>query len=153
MSFTYEYPRPAVTVDAAIFRESAGKWEILLIKRGNEPFLGMWALPGGFVEMEETLEEAIDRELKEETGLERISLQQLHTFSKIDRDPRHRTISTVFIGITKPDISMAQAGDDASDAEWFDIRDLPALAFDHEDVLKLAVPKLSRFTYGKALPE
>lgn len=144
MSYTYEYPRPAVTVDAAIFRESGGKWEILLIKRGREPYLGMWALPGGFVEMEETLEEAIHRELMEETRLEGIFLEQLHTFSKTDRDPRHRTISTVFMGTIPPDsTARAEAGDDASEVQWFDINKLPALAFDHNEVLEMAISRLS----------
>jgi 8-oxo-dGTP diphosphatase len=142
MKYTYDYPRPAVTVDAAIFRRSGENWEILLIKRGREPFLGMWALPGGFVEMDETLEEAVERELEEETGLTGIVLQQLHTFSKVNRDPRHRTISTVFWGLLNEKSIKLEAGDDASALGWFGINDLPEMAFDHKDVMKLANEKL-----------
>jgi 8-oxo-dGTP diphosphatase len=131
-----------MTVDAAIFRRSGDIWEILLIKRGREPFLGMWALPGGFVEMDETLEEAVERELEEETGLSGIILQQLHTFSKVNRDPRHRTISTVFWGLFNENSDTPEAGDDASALEWFDIFGLPKLAFDHLEVLTLAIQKL-----------
>jgi 8-oxo-dGTP diphosphatase len=142
MKYWYEYPRPAVTVDAAIFRKKDTGWQILLIQRGKEPFFGMWALPGGFVDMDENLEEAVERELKEETGLAGIDLEQLHTFSAIGRDPRFRTISTVFWGITSPDRSQAVAGDDASDAEWFGIDQLPKIAFDHEEVIKMALNKI-----------
>jgi len=142
LKYTYDYPRPAVTVDAAIFRRHSGSWEILLIQRGREPFKGMWALPGGFVEMDETLEEAVVRELKEETGLEGIHLEQLHTFSAVNRDPRHRTISTIFWGISTMELSNALAGDDASDAKWHEIDRLPELAFDHAEVMSYAVKKL-----------
>jgi 8-oxo-dGTP diphosphatase len=142
MKYSYTYPRPAVTVDAAIFRKTDTGWEILLIKRGNEPFLGMWALPGGFVDMDETLEQAVVRELQEETGLQGINLEQLHTFSAVNRDPRHRTISTVFLGIIPGLQLKAVAGDDALDARWFRVDQLPELAFDHADVMKFALQKL-----------
>jgi 8-oxo-dGTP diphosphatase len=141
-SYIYDYPRPAMTVDAAIFRKQAGSWQVLLIQRGGEPFKGMWALPGGFVEMDETLEEAVVRELKEETGLEGIHLEQLHTFSAINRDPRHRTISTIFWGIATLEQSKAVAGDDASEVKWFEIDRLSEMAFDHAEVMSYAVKKL-----------
>ena len=141
MSFTYAYPRPAVTVDAAVFKETGSGIEILLIQRGNEPFKDGWALPGGFMDMEETLEEAIYRELAEETGLKRIKLQQLQAFSTLDRDPRGRTITIVFYGMLL-DEQQATAGDDASDASWFPIDSLPELAFDHAEVISIAIRKM-----------
>ena len=100
MSYSYDYPRAAVTVDAAVFCSFDTGLFVLLIQRDRPPFEGMWALPGGFVDMHETLEEAVARELNEETGLAGILLEQLHTFSSLNRDPRHRTISTVFTGTT-----------------------------------------------------
>jgi 8-oxo-dGTP diphosphatase len=138
MAYTYAYPRPAVTVDAAVFRKTGGNVDILLIQRGGEPFKGGWALPGGFVDMDETLEEAVHRELEEETGLKEIDLRQLHAFSALDRDPRGRTISVVFTGLLKND-QNAKAGDDAADVRWFGVENLPSLAFDHADVITMAL--------------
>lgn len=135
--FVYEYPRPAYTVDALIF--SADN-KILLIQRKNPPFKGLWALPGGFVDMDETIETAASRELEEETGLKGIELQQMHTFSAVDRDPRGRTISTVFIGFTGYSGDCEVIGkDDAAQASWFSLSSLPELAFDHEEVIKYGV--------------
>jgi len=141
MSYTYEYPRPAVTVDAAVFRKTGDQWQILLINRKNPPFQGMWALPGGFVDVDETLEEAAERELLEETGLKNTNLQQLHTFSAPKRDPRHRTISTVFLGVAG-DEELVIAGDDAGEVRWFPIQELPSLAFDHNEVIDMAITRL-----------
>jgi 8-oxo-dGTP diphosphatase len=98
MPFSYDYPRPALTVDAVVFRKSHGLLEVLLIRRKHNPFKGMWALPGGFIDMEETVEEAVVRELEEETHLKVEGLQQLHTFSALNRDPRGRTVSVTFLG-------------------------------------------------------
>lgn len=140
MPFTYAYPRPAMTVDALIFSE--GKDMVLLIQRGKPPFTGQWALPGGFVGMEETLEEAIARELQEETGLTGLKLSQFHAFSAVDRDPRHRTISVVFIGYADPGKAAIAAGDDASDVRWFSVGELPGLAFDHQEIIGMAVDKM-----------
>lgn len=145
MNFVYAYPRPSVTVDATIFRKVKSGIEILLIQRGREPFKGGWALPGGFLDMEETLEEAIHRELEEETGLKGIELKQLHAFSSLHRDPRGRTISVVFIGILQNN-QQAVAGDDASAVNWFHLNNLPYLAFDHSEVIKLAVDHLRQPT-------
>ncbi|HNX44812.1 MAG TPA: NUDIX hydrolase [Bacteroidales bacterium] len=144
MPYTYEYPRPAVTVDAAVFRASESGYEVLLIRRGNEPFRGMWALPGGFVNMDETLEEAVARELKEETSLDGVEMEQLHTFSAVNRDPRHRTISTVFYGILNNSSMEAEAGDDASETRWFHIGSLPPMAFDHNRVIGMAVKRIGK---------
>jgi 8-oxo-dGTP diphosphatase len=138
--YTYQYPRPTVTVDIIVLRKNMT--EILLIKRLNPPFEGNWALPGGFLDMNETLEEAAVRELKEETGLSGISLQQLHAFSALDRDPRHRTISVVFYGILAGNHADAVAGSDAKEAKWFNLNHLPPLAFDHDYILEIAFEKL-----------
>jgi 8-oxo-dGTP diphosphatase len=138
--YVYDWPRPMVTVDAVVFDISGDRPKILLIKRGNEPFKGQWAFPGGFVEMDEELETAAVRELAEETGLTSVKLEQLHTFGKCGRDPRGRNITIVFIGITKN--SKIKSGDDAADARWFSIDDLPQMGFDHNDVAATAIKKL-----------
>ena len=135
MSYTYKYPRPSLTVDAALFRKEKGEDQILLIRRKFSPHQGKWALPGGFVDMDETLEQSVARELEEETGISGIDLKQLKAFSSLERDPRGRTISVVFWGEAKEGTSP-KAGDDAAKAQWFNLSDLPPLAFDHHEVVK-----------------
>lgn len=142
MPFTYDYPRPMVTVDAVVFKKTEEGMEVLLIQRKHYPFEGMWALPGGFVDMDETAEEAIKRELEEETSLIMDNLQQLHAFSALGRDPRGRTISITFFGIAETENSDVQGGDDASDARWFQVDQLPLLAFDHIEAVKKALAKI-----------
>ncbi len=142
MSYTYDYPRPALTVDAVVFRKTSNRLEVLLIQRNNYPFAGMWALPGGFVEMEETIEEAVARELEEETTLKVEGLKQLHTFSELGRDPRGRTISVTFYGTTSFENSKVTGGDDAADAKWFSINEIPRLAFDHISAVQMAIEKI-----------
>jgi len=136
MSFTYQFARPAVTVDIIIFRLSENIPEVLLIKRGNEPYKGQWALPGGFVDKDEALEHAADRELEEETSLKDILLTQMHTFGSPGRDPRGHTVSVVYVGYL-PEGDTAKAGDDATEAEWFKLDNLPAMAFDHNMVVEM----------------
>jgi 8-oxo-dGTP diphosphatase len=139
--YIYEWPRPMVTVDAAVFDVSGKTPKVLLIKRGNEPFKGQWAFPGGFVNMDEELEDAAARELEEETGLKGVELQQLHTFGKCGRDPRGRNITIVFIGATED--TKVKGGDDAAEACWFDIDNLPEnMAFDHDNVAAIAIAKV-----------
>ncbi len=138
MAHTYTYPRPALTVDAVVFRQSENSREVLLIQRKHAPFEGGWALPGGFIDMDETLEDAVARELKEETAIEGVALKQLHTFSALDRDPRGRTISVVFWGLLEQE-QIARAGDDAQKAVWYSIHQLPDLAFDHLEVIQMAI--------------
>ena len=135
MSYTYAYPRPSVTADIAIFSNNNENQQILLIRRGNNPFKGQWALPGGFIEMDETLAAAAVRELKEETGLSIPGLTQFRTYGDPGRDPRGRTISVVFYGFANPAKVKVAGGDDAADARWFSVDALPALAFDHEEIL------------------
>jgi len=142
MTYSYKYPRPAVTADIVIINTIQEKQFVLLIERKHSPFERMWALPGGFLEMDETLEAAALRELQEETGISGVELTQLHTFSKVDRDPRHRTITTVFIGFTDINTADPEAGDDAAKVQWFDINHLPALAFDHKEVMEMVKMKL-----------
>ena len=134
MPFTYPYPRPSVTVDCLIIKKS----DVLLIQRDNSPYEGSWALPGGFIEMEETLEKAACRELQEETGIDYIKLKQWRTFDDLDRDPRGRTISVVFTGYLPDSNIKLKAASDARNAKWFNINDLPELAFDHSEILQLA---------------
>ncbi len=141
MSYCYEYPRPAVTADIIILKKADNKQFVLLIERKQPPFEGMWALPGGFLDMNETLEEAALRELHEETGITGIELNQFHTFSTVNRDPRHRTITTVFIGYTDENAASPIAADDAAKAEWFSLDKLPPLAFDHGMVMEMVKEK------------
>lgn len=137
MPYTYPYPRPAVTVDAVIFRVQNEQKEVLLIQRKHPPFEHQWALPGGFVEMDENLETAAKRELKEETGLTDIPLHQFFAFGNPGRDPRHRTISIAYWGEQKEPQEL-QAGDDAKNARWFSLDKLPDTAFDHKDIIATA---------------
>jgi 8-oxo-dGTP diphosphatase len=143
--YIYDWPRPMVTVDALVFSKSQNKTNVLLIQRGNPPFKSCWAIPGGFVEMDEELENAAQRELKEETGLDNVKLHQLRTFGKPGRDPRGRQITIVFTGIIENGDKNVQGGDDAEKAEWFNINNLPEnLAFDHSEVIEYAVKALKR---------
>ena len=136
--YCYSYPRPAVTVDIIILRNPCESPEILLIQRLNHPFQNHWAIPGGFVDMDETLEQAAIRELEEETGLSEIILNQFKTYSAVNRDPRGRTISVVFMGLAQME-SKIMAGDDAKNACWYKINDLPPLAFDHSQIIEEAL--------------
>lgn len=132
--YTYKYPRPALTVDAIVLKKESR--QLLLIQRGIEPFMGKWALPGGFVEMDELLVDACRRELIEETGLEIGDLTQFMAADKVDRDPRGRTISVLFFGSVSED-AVVKGGDDAREARWFPIDKLPELAFDHGELIEL----------------
>ena len=129
----------SITVDAVVFRKNDKDLELLLIQRKNEPFKNQWALPGGFLEVDEELETGAKRELKEETGLHIQRLTQLRAFGELGRDPRGRTISVAFYGYAEGDTTV-KASDDAKGAQWFPVSELPKLAFDHakiiEDVLK-----------------
>ncbi len=143
--YTYDWPRPMVTVDIVVFAFFRNKPKLLLINRGKEPFKGKWAVPGGFVELDEELEQAAARELAEETGLVNIPLEQMHTFGKCGRDPRGRQISIVFMGVAKKVPDRIKAGDDAAKVRWFDIEKLPQdMAFDHREIVKFGVRKLKR---------
>lgn len=142
MPFTYEFPRPALTVDAVVFGFDGSGLQILLIQRGLEPFAGQWALPGGFVHDDETLEAAVRRELEEETSVHAVYLEQFHAFSAIDRDPRERVVSVAFWALVRKSDHRAAAATDAADAQWFPITDLPSLAFDHADIAAAAITQL-----------
>lgn len=137
--YIYEWPRPMVTVDAVILRRMENDTQVLLIKRGDEPFKDCWSLPGGFIEMDEELEDAAARELKEEAGISGVKLEQMRTYGTVGRDPRGRQISVVFRGMLKSE-KRIKAGDDAADVKWFSIRKLPKkMGFDHRRIIKDAV--------------
>ena len=140
--YQYKYEHPAVTTDCVIFTYEDWKLKVLLVKRGGEPYKGEWALPGGFLRGDETARDGALRELKEETALEASAIGELGVFSKPDRDPRERVITIAFYALVKP--SKVQGGDDADEAAWFPIDDLPQLAFDHADIIHSALERLKR---------
>jgi ADP-ribose pyrophosphatase YjhB (NUDIX family) len=142
MPHTYKYPRAALTVDCVVFGFDEGELKVLLIQRALEPFKGRWALPGGFVHVEETLDAAARRELTEETGLKDVFLEQLYTFGAVDRDPRERIVSVAYYALVKLSDYRAKAATDAANAEWFPISNTPKLAFDHAEILATALARL-----------
>lgn len=143
MAYTYEFPRPAVTVDCVIFGLDEGnKLKVLLIQRAHDPFAEYWALPGGYVEMEETLETAALRELEEETGVRNVFIEQLYTFGDPGRDPRGRVISVAYYALVNLGEHPVQAASDARKVQWFELEALPPLAFDHRQILTVAVDRL-----------
>jgi 8-oxo-dGTP diphosphatase len=142
MPFSYQYPRAALTVDCVVLGYDEGELRVLLIERGLEPFKGRWALPGGFVRLEETLDQAARRELAEETGLTDVFLEQLYSFGEVDRDPRERVVSVAYYALVKLSDHRAKAATDAADAKWFPVSSLPKLAFDHSDILATALARL-----------
>ena len=144
MPYTYEYPRPSVTVDCVVFGLDleAEDLKVLLIRRKHEPFAGRWAFPGGFAEMDETLEQSAKRELQEETGISRLYLEQLYTFGDPGRDPRGRTVSVAYYALVNLADHRVQAATDARDAAWFSVSDTPSLAFDHDSILAAALERL-----------
>ncbi len=136
--YTYEYPHPAVTIDCVIFGFNGRDLNILLVERGIAPFKGSWALPGGFLKMDETVEECAKRELKEETNISEVFLEQFHTFSSVHRDPRERVITVAFYALIRQGDYDVVGGDDASQARWFEQNELPPLAFDHDEIISMA---------------
>ena len=139
MAYTYEYPRPAVTADCIVITKEAEP-KVLLIERGGEPFKGCWALPGGFMNMDETTEQCAFRELEEETGLKIGEVHQIGAYSRVDRDPRGRTITVAYLAVVDAPIAV-KGQDDAAKAQWFPLSALPELAFDHEEIMRDAIKK------------
>lgn len=142
MSNTYEYPRPALTVDAVVFGLDDEDLRVLLIQRDIEPFEGKWALPGGFVHAGESIEQAVARELEEETGLKQVFLEQLYTFGDPERDPRGWVVSVAFFALVKLSDHNVQAATDARNVAWFPVGEMPELAFDHKTILETARDRL-----------
>lgn len=143
-----KFPKPAVTVDVVIFTIKNNELKVLLVKRGIEPFKGMWAIPGGFIKMDESLEDAARRELKEETGVANIYLEQLYTFGDVDRDPRDRVVTVSYIALINSDNVKLSASTDVSDAQWFSVLKLPKLGFDHRKIIEYALRRLKwKFGY------
>lgn len=143
MPYTYDYPRPSVTVDCVIFGlDDQQVLNMLLIQRQKDPFAGFWALPGGFVDLDEDLETAALRELAEETGVQDLFIEQLYTFGAPDRDPRGRVISVAYYALVNPEKHPVRAASDAQRAEWYPVDQLPPLAFDHHQIFQVALDRL-----------
>jgi len=141
--YTYSHPRPALSVDVVIFSLRDSQLQVLLIQRAGEPFQGMWALPGGFVRMDESLEEAASREMQEETGLQEAYLEQLYTYGEPSRDPRGRVVTVAYFALIQADaVFRKEGGSDASQALWYPINTLPDLAFDHKEIIHYAYRRL-----------
>lgn len=134
--YCYKYPHPSVTADCVIFGFDGVSIKVLLIQRGIEPFNGKWAFPGGFMQIDETVEECARRELEEETGLKNASVEQFYTFSDVNRDPRERVITVAHYALVR--LSEVKGGDDAASAQWFAESEIPSLAFDHDRILRMA---------------
>ena len=142
MPYSYEYPHPAVTTDIVIFTIRQDELKVLLIKRAMPPHQGEWALPGGFVDLDESLEKAARRELEEETGVSGVYLEQLYTFGQPDRDPRERVITVAYYALIPTDTVEIRAATDAEGVSWFGMHELPDLAFDHQEILAMAHRRL-----------
>ncbi len=142
MPYTYKYPRPAVTADCVVIT-SEEEPRVLLIERGEEPFKGCWAIPGGFLNMDETTEQCAIRELEEETGLKIDQANQIGAYCKVDRDPRGRTISVAYLAIVERPLEVS-GQDDAAKAKWFPVNALPPLAFDHDEIMADAMMKYAQ---------
>jgi 8-oxo-dGTP diphosphatase len=149
LPYCYEYPHPAVTVDIVVFTVREGRLKVLLVRRGLAPYAGQWALPGGFVQMHEDLDEAARRELAEETGVRDVYLEQLYTFGAPGRDPRERVITVAHYALIASERLRLQADTDAEAVGWFGVDELPPLAFDHADIIALAHRRLvSKLDYS-----
>lgn len=136
--FCYKYPHAAITADCVVFGFDGEALSVLLVERGLEPYKGRWALPGGFMRMDETITECARRELSEETGVDIDFIEQFRVFSNIERDPRERVVTVAHYALVRKSDYKVIAGDDAAKAKWWSIYDLPALAFDHDRILRCA---------------
>jgi 8-oxo-dGTP diphosphatase len=138
--YAYQYPRASVTADAVLFAEKEGQTYVLLIQRGNDPYKGYWAFPGGFLNMDETVARCAERELEEETGIRLTGMQLVGIYSDVERDPRGRVITAAYTAMTT--MPEAVAADDAAAARWWPLSALPQLAFDHDKILADARQKI-----------
>ena len=141
--YQYEYPHPAMTADSVVFGFDGRMLHVLLIERGIEPYRGSWALPGGFMKIDETIEQCAQRELHEETNVTNVFLEQFHVFSRVGRDPRERVVTVAFYALVRKSDFKIIAGDDAAKALWFELDELPPLAFDHDEIIKMARERLT----------
>jgi len=142
-TFSYPYPHPAVTTDVVVFTIRDGRLSILLVKRANAPYQGSWALPGGFLDIDEDLDDCAARELQEETGISGLFLEQLYTFGTTNRDPRERVISVTYYALVPQDaLATPHAASDASEVGWHHVETLPTLAFDHAEIVAMAHQRL-----------
>jgi 8-oxo-dGTP diphosphatase len=152
MPYVYEYPHPAVTVDVVVFTLAGNALQILLVRRARPPWQGMWALPGGFVEIDESLRRAAWRELREETGVTTGYLEQLGAFGRPDRDPRERIITVAYFSFVPAERLRIEAASDAADARLFAVEALPALAADHERIVTLTLRRVREHGDASLLP-
>lgn len=150
-TYVYDYPHAAITADCVVFGFDGAKLNVLLIERGINPHKGKWALPGGFLRIDETIEDCAKRELCEETGLEDVYLEQFHVFSSLDRDPRERVLTVAFIAMVRKSEFRLLAGDDAAKASWFAIDELPELAFDHEQIVAMGRTRLKEILHTRPI--
>ncbi|WP_108823250.1 NUDIX domain-containing protein [Dysgonomonas sp. Marseille-P4361] len=140
--YTYDYPRPAITVDCIIFGFDKNELKVLLTKRAIEPYLGKWAFPGGFINIDETADDCARRKLLEEAGLQDIFMEQLYTFSDLNRDPRYRVISIAYYALVRSTDYILDAGLNIEDVQWFSLQEIEDLAFDHNKILDIAIERL-----------